>query len=105
MTLELKNFTDSRLPATKTTLYQVGADTAISVRVKLTNTSSSTLKVNLYTKRTGGTSRHIMPKDMELLAQATFTTDYQELEGNDVIEGSAVTAEMVDYTISGLRKR
>jgi hypothetical protein len=105
MTLELKNFTDGQLPSTKTTLYQVPADTAISARVHLTNTASSVVKVNLYVKRTGGTSRRVMPEDMELPAQATFTSDYLELEGNDVIEGSASAAARVDYVVSGLRKR
>jgi hypothetical protein len=106
VTLALKRFANGQLPASKGTIYSVQSDAEVHARVKLTNTANSAIKVNLYTKNsaTTGTSRRIIPKDMELLAQATFTSNYEELEGGNLIEGDAGTASFVDYVVSGLRR-
>lgn len=103
-TFVVKSLEDGQLPATKDTLYTTPAATQTVVkRITLVNTHSSMLKVNLYFKASGGTSRRFIPKDTELAAGYLLVVDDEiTLEAADIIEGSAGTASKVDYVISGV---
>lgn len=99
----IKSLADGQLGTTKSTLYTTPAATqAIVDKIKLTNTSSSMIKCNVYFKASGGTSRRIIPYDMELEAYASFKSDPEKLEAADIIEGDASVATAIDYVISGI---
>jgi len=103
MTSAIKSLADGQLGSTKATLYTAPAATQAIVKlVKLTNTTTSTVKCNIYFKASGGTSRRIIPYDMELEGQASFKSDSETLEAGDIIEGDASAATSIDYVISGI---
>lgn len=99
----IKSLADGQLGTTKATLYTTPEATQTIVdHIKLTNTSSSMTKCNLYFKASGGTSRRIIPYDMELEAYASFKSDKEMLEAADIIEGDADTASVIDYVLKGI---
>ncbi len=104
MTIAIKSLADGQLGITKATLYTAPAATQTIVkRVTLVNTSSSPVNVNLYFKASGGTSRRITPKDLEIEGNGlAVVDDEQTLEAADIIEGDATFGSTVDFTISGV---
>lgn len=100
----IKSLADGQLGTTKATLYTAPAATqAIVEKINLVNTSSGTVKVNLYFKASGGTSRRIIPYDMELEGYYSAVVDDEiTLEAADIIEGDANAGSVVDYTLSGV---
>lgn len=104
MTIEIKSLANGQLAATKTTIYTAPAATEAVVNyITFVNTDTSARTVNLYFKKSGGTSRRIIPKDLSIAAGASSTHSMgQALETGDIIEGDASTASVVDYTLSGV---
>lgn len=91
---------NEQLPNSKQTLYTVPASTiALVTSITLVNTGAS-LTCNLYYKRSGGTSRRIIPKDMTLTDKHACD-EILTLRAGDVVEGDATTAAQVDYKING----
>lgn len=97
---------DGQLPNTKGTLYTVPVGKVAHITiVSLVNADTASHTVNLYVKRSGGTSRRIIGKAVNLPVGA----DYQfpdnakglKLSAGDLIEGDADAASKVDYLISG----
>lgn len=106
MALTPKILADGQLPSSKGTLYTVPGSTQTAVKFfRLVNTSGSVVTVNVYLKKSGGTSRRIIPKDYSLAAGAMASVlDYGEvvaLGAGDLIEGDASSATTVDYVIDG----
>jgi hypothetical protein len=106
MTLTPKILADGQLPAVKTTLYTVPAVTIAAVKfVRLVNTTAGALTLNLYLKKSGGTSRRIVPKDYSLAAGAMLdvmdAVQTISLAAGDVMEGDCSSATSVDYVIDG----
>ncbi len=99
-TAALKALGDGQLAAAKGTLYTVPGATTAAAKVTLVNTDASARTINIYVNKTG-TSRRISPKDMNMLAGASWTSPLQTLEAADLIEGDASAATVVDYTING----
>ena len=104
MTINIKSLADGQLATTKTTLYTAPAATqAIVKKITLVNTSSGTVNVNLYFKASGGTSRRLIPKDMEMTGGYLAVLDDEvTLEAADIIEGDANAGSVIDYVISGV---
>jgi len=104
MTKKIKSLADGQLGTTKGTLYTAPAATqAVAERITLVNTSSGTVNVNIYFKASGGTSRRITPKDLEIEGNGlAVIDDEQTLEAADIIEGDASAADLIDFTISGV---
>lgn len=105
MTITIKSLADGQLATSKGTLYTCPALTqAIIKRMTLVNTSGGEVRINLYFKASGGTSRRIIPKDTELLGGYSLVVDdEQTLEASDLIEGDATSGTAIDYTISGVQ--
>lgn len=106
MALTPKILADGQLPSSKTALYTVPGSTQAAVKFfRLVNTSGSAVTVNVYVKKSGGTSRRIVPKDYSLSAGAMASVlDYGEvvaLAAGDALEGDASSATTVDYLIDG----
>lgn len=100
---------DGQLPNAKGTLYTCPALTAAVIRsLVLVNTGAGINAVNLYLKRSGGTSRRIIAKDLDLATGVDLAFDCEKsmlmLSAGDVIEGDATTAAEVDYSITGFTK-
>ena len=73
--------------------------------VGLVNTDVVARTVNLYLKRSGGTSRRIMPKDMSMNAGDSYEKNSTiSLSIGDLLEGDASAATIVDYTITGIER-
>ena len=106
MTMDIKSLADGQLAAAKATLYTVPADTTTIIKtISYVNTDASARDVNLYIKPSGGTSRRIIPMNMELgIGYMMVYDDEITLEAGDVIEGDASAANVVDYTINGVEK-
>ena len=104
MTIAIKSLADGVLTTTKATLYTAAADTqAIVKKITLVNTSSGPVTVNLYFKATGGTSRRITPKDLEIGGNGLAVMDDElTLEAADIIEGDATAGNTVDFVLSGV---
>jgi hypothetical protein len=96
-----KVFGDGILPASKATLVTIQTNHSGIASVRLTNTGSTTIKVNIYAN-SNGTSRHIGPKDLELGAQEFWPGQPEELEEGDTIEGEASVGGFVSYRIAGI---
>lgn len=106
MPLEVGTLADGQLPNTKTTLYTVPPDKSAHVFIILANSESGTAyTVNLYLKRSGGTSRRIIGSTTDLAAKGSMEMPSNltgiKLSEGDIIEGDASVAAKVDYTIYG----
>lgn len=101
---EIKNLGNGQLASSKGTIYTVPASTtAIVKNISLVNTNTSAEGVNLYYKKSGGTSRRIFAVDYSLAAGACVNHEITITMGAaDVLEGDADTASKVDYVISGM---
>lgn len=102
-----KVLADGQLPNAKGTLYTVpGATQTIIKQIKLVNTNTTTPRtVNLYIKKSGSTSRRIMPTNMSLGAKFMWDDkEAFELGAADLVEGDADAATEVDYIIMGVEK-
>lgn len=98
-----KNLGNGELPSTKGTLYSAPADkTAIVRSIVLVNKTASAVTVNIYGNFTG-TSRHLIPKDMQLQPGARYDDDMPiTLDFADYIEGDASSASAVDFVLNGV---
>ena len=105
-TFTIKLLGEGRLASTKGTIYTCPASTqAIIKTISLVNTNSTAEGVNLYIKKSGQTSRRIVPQDSELGIGYLLETDQEyTLEAADIIEGDADTVSKVDYTIHGVEE-
>lgn len=96
---------DGQLPDSKASLYTSSGVKTIIKGMFFTNTSASTVTVNVYFKASGGTSRRITPVNMEIPAYSMleYGTDDPPitLEASDAIEGDASVATTVDYSLFG----
>ena len=108
MAVTPKTLAAGQLPASKTTLYTVPGATQALLTITLVATGASDRNANLYLKRSGGTSRRIIPKDMLMNPGDAAYLDHQgrpyALSAGDEIEGDASAASEVDYTIDGMEK-
>ena len=104
MAITIKHLADGQLAGSKGTIYTCPSGvTAIVRTIQLVNTDSSSRTVNLYVN--SGTSRGIIPKDTTLKAGESLEVDLPvTLEAADLIEGDASSANLVDYTISGIER-
>lgn len=94
-----------QLPNTKGTLYTTPASTQTIISlIAIVNTDVVTRTVNLYVKKSGGTSRFVLPPNMPLGAKHLSENEGITLSAGDLIEGDADTAAVVDYTIHGVEK-
>jgi len=103
-TFTIKSLADGQLAAAKATLYTCPADTQTIIKtITLVNTDSSARNVNLYVNT--GTSRRIIPQNMELGVNYCFIFDDElTLEAGDLIEGDASATNVVDYVINGVEE-
>jgi hypothetical protein len=109
MALALGTLADGQLPNAKATLYTVPALKIAHVFIILANTDApsggSAYPVNIYVKRSGGTSRRILGRDTSIAAGASLELPDNltglKLSAGDIIEGDAGTAAKVDYLIYG----
>lgn len=102
----ISSLADGQLPNAKGTLYTVPALTQVFLAGTLVNTDVSARTVNIYVKRSGSTSRRILPKDLSMAAGASveFGRDGRPfaLSAGDIVEGDASAATVVDYLIDGV---
>lgn len=106
MTVNIKSLADGQLANGKGTIYTTPASTqAIVKNIILVNTNTSSETVNLYFKKSGGTSRRLIPKDTSLPASNSLVMDdLVTLEAAGIIEGDTTTASKVDYVINGVEE-
>lgn len=104
MTVNIKELANGQLPASKTTLYICPASTqAIIKTISVVNTHTSAVTINLYKKKSGGTSRRFTPVDLSIgIGYQGIERNEITLEAGGVIEGDASVADKVDYIISGV---
>lgn len=105
-TLTPKILADGQLPNSKAALYTCPAQTVAALKFfRLVNTSASAVTLNLYVKKSGGTSRRIIPKDYSLAAGAMLdaldAVQNISLSAGDAVEGDCSAATTVDYVLSG----
>ena len=105
-TIFIKSLADGQLAGAKATIYTCPSATQAIVRlVEYVNTGAGARTVNLYFKRSGGTSRRIGPKDMSL--SSGYAAEFDKIitmEEGDELEGDASVANEVDFTIKGVEK-
>ena len=104
-----KSLADGQLPAAKGTLYTCPANTTAAIKqITYVSTEAATARtVNLYLKRSGSTSRRLIPRNMNLDAGNAMywgDADVMELSAGDIIEGDASAATSIDYTITGAER-
>ncbi len=97
-----KSLADGQLAATKGTLYTSSVKTIIK-SINVYNTAVTSETVNIYVKRSGGTSRQLF---RAVLAQDEYAWVLSEgetlvLSASDEIEGDSTNATSVDYAITG----
>ena len=100
----IKALADGQLAAAKATIYTAPALTStIVTSIILVNTGAGANAVNLYYKKSAGTSRRICPKDLSMAIGAAFEDIPPfNIEAGGLIEGDATNATEVDYVISGI---
>lgn len=109
MANEVKSLADGQLPASQTTLYTCPAGkTAIIGNMTYVNTDASARTVDAWIQRSGSTARRIIPKGMSFdPGSAALICDEENklyLSAGDAIQGSADSANLVDYTIMGVER-
>jgi hypothetical protein len=107
MAITWATLADGQLAASKGTLYTAVGQVAITA-ILLVNTDSASRTVNLYIKRSGGTSRRIAGKDISLAAGGSLNGCDDSmgirLSNGDLIEGDASSATVVDFMICGVTR-
>lgn len=105
-TFTIKLLADGQLGTTEADLYLVpAATTAIIKTIKLVNTNTTTEVINLYIKKAAGTSRLIMPQNLNLSAGYMAVEDDELTLGvGDAVRGYATTANKVDFTVYGVEE-
>jgi hypothetical protein len=107
MAIQVKALANGQLGTTSQgDLYTVpAAKTTIVKNIRLANTDTAARTLNLWFKRSGGTSRLISPSAMTLAA-GSLAIDDQELtmEAGDKVQGDASVANKIDYVISGVER-
>ena len=94
---------NGQLPNAKATIYTcpVGK-VALVTSVTLVNTGA-VLTCNLYYKASGGTSRRIVPKDLNLAANGKHAYDeVLTMQAGDELEWDASVAAQVDGKVNGI---
>lgn len=114
MAIQIKSLFKGTVPAaTEADIYPVPVNKTVIVKsIRLVNTGSGSVAINLYVRRaTGGTSYRIIPKDLTLAPGAAFIDDTEiTLEGlttaggEDRIRGIVPTGSTVDCVISGVER-
>lgn len=104
MAANIKNLGDGQLPAVKASLYAVPPSTqTVVLAIILVNTDVAARTVNIYYKKSGGTSRLISGQAQSIAAgEKAVLVERFTMSAGDVIEGDASVAAVVDYTISGV---
>ena len=102
MSKAIKSLADGQLATTKGTLYTAPTSKqAIVTGGRFNNTTTSTVTVKIYFKKSGGTSRRIdrfeIPPEGKGLLKDEVT-----LEAGDIIEGEADAGSTIDYVLSGV---
>ena len=89
-----------QLPLVKGVIYLAKSDAFVRT-IKLVNVNAPTT-INLYVNKTGiGTSRRIIPRDMDFGARFMTQTDWPfSLQLGDTLEGDS-TVPGVDFTVLG----
>lgn len=96
---------NGQLALAKATIYTCPAATYALIKTITLVATSASRTVNIYVKKSGGTSRRIIAKDtpidlvLERHIQANLT-----LGAGDVIEGDASAATEIDYCIFGVEQ-
>lgn len=103
--ITLKQLANDQLPSTAGTLYvSPTATTTLIKGITLVNTNTTAESINLYILKSGGTSRKIIPVNLQLPAGWLLIYDTPiSLEAADKIMGDSTTANKVDFTISGVQ--
>ena len=103
MTITVKSLADGQLGTSKATLYACPGGAKAIVCVTYVNTDSSNRAVNMYMKRSGSSSRRVIPEALTLEANGgTCIRWLRGLSAGDVIEGDASATSAVDYFIQGI---
>ena len=105
MTVLVKSLGDGQLAATTGDLYVAPTATQTVIEsIKLVNTHSSAITVNIYLLPSGGSTRRIVSKDLSLAAGYSVEALDKPvtLSAGDKIQGVASAATVVDYVISGV---
>ena len=113
MSLQIKSLKQGTLATSEGDLYVVPVNKAAIVKtIRLINTGSSSVTVNLFVRRgSGGTSYRIAPKDLSLPGGGAFIDDSElTLEGltatgdSDRVRGIVSSSGTVDCVISGVER-
>lgn len=108
MAVAVKTLAAGQLPNSKTTLYTVPAATSALLTITLVATGAASRTMNIYLKRSGGSSRRLLPKDVTMDVGTACYLDHEgrpfALATGDIIEGDASTANEIDYTIDGIER-
>jgi hypothetical protein len=100
-----KTLADGQLPTTQTAIYTVPASTrAIIKSADFVNNIATVQAVQLWIKRSGGTSRRVCAVSnlsVDEKIEAVSDGESWSLAAGDIIEGMTTTAAAVDYTITG----
>jgi hypothetical protein len=116
MAIQIKSLYKNQLGNAEVDLYGPGSGKAAIVKnIRLVNTGSSAVTVNLFVKRAAlasapGGGYRIIPKDMSLAPGAAFiedsevTLEYVSSSLIDLVRGYASAATTVDCVISGIER-
>jgi hypothetical protein len=105
--------TGQLITTSQTVLYTspVGppALTSIVKSIRLVNTTSSPVTVNLYLNRNSGTgspdTRHLIPLSMSVPGNSAAIDDQEiTMASGDIIKGDASVNTVVDFVISGIQR-
>lgn len=99
-----KLLAEGQLLASKGTLYTVPASTRTIIRtITLAHVAGGTQTINLYVKKSGGTSRRVSRAVIDT-DEFAHEEDIGTLEPGDEIEGDSTNATSTDYTIHGVEQ-
>lgn|SRR5574343_19835 len=104
MALSIKNLGTGQVASSEGDIYACPASTSAIIKsITFVNTKTTTETLNVYFKKTGGTSRLLTPKDLQLLAGYSLVFDNDiTLSAGDAIRAVTTTASKVDYNIFGM---
>ena len=102
MSRAIKSLADGQLATSKGTLYTAPTSKqAIVTGGRFNNTTTSTVTVKIYFKKSGGTSRRIDRFEIPPEGKGILN-DEITLEAADILEGEADVGTAIDYKISGV---
>lgn len=96
---------DGQLPSSKGTIYTVPASTIVlPTLLVMVQTSATPQTIEIWLNKTGASRRYLRIEGVVQYDRIELHFAGEVLEAGDLVEAASTTANVVDYTLSGVKE-